>query len=435
MILAKQLPVVLLTVIECMYASSLPLRILILTSSYNVTTVQSVPQWARGEELIPGALLAADEVNARDDILTGVELEPVVLLVPNCSVSEGIHKTISEMLTSRSRPVGIIGLLCNKLARAIVPLISRKKLSLIQLSGAMALREDKYPNFYRFLPHVEYHIRAVLDLMQALNWTRIGLLNSVAGLDNFYVKAAEAFVRQVQTSRRVEILLHAEVGDRGRHDTTIDSIVQTIELSQVRITVAFLSPYQSFDLICQAHLRGLSWPRNAWILFDVSLHDTVTTTECDVDTLLEAMENVFIIQSNVQPEDLNSILISGKTYSSYTQSLRAYIDKTILNPFTNVLYDATWGLSLSINSSLPALQQMNIDLNHQGLDSLNSNVSATIGTNLGSTSFMGASGRFHFSNSTTRQLERRSYVSHKCRMDCSYQLGHLTQAISHQTSI
>ena len=392
-----------LVILLTSYVASQPIRVLILTSTYNVT----VPQWARGEELVPGALLAADEINAKDHLLNGYDLKPVVILVPNCSVSEGIREMVSEILTSQSRIVGIVGLSCNKLTRAIVPLVNHTKLSLIQLSGAMALRpQGLVPNFYRILPKVDYHIKAVLELMQTLNWTKVSLLNSVAGFDNFYVKAAEVFVQQVQKNPRIKILLQAEVGDRGKHDTTVEHIIQIIQLSQVRITIAFLSPYQSFDLMCQAHLRGLTWPRNAWILFDISLQDVVSTVHCDVATLLEAMENAIIIQSNVQPDDLNRTLVSGKTYTNYLKSLSAYMHNTTFNPFANVLYDAVWGIGLSINSSLPTLHQMNIDLNRQQVELSNSILAATVGANFHGTNFTGASGQFYFSNLTTRQLER-----------------------------
>ena len=66
-----------------------PLKIIsIVSNSSDVDT----PLWGRGEELIPGALLAAQELNSNEDILNGFHIEVVPLFVQDCIVSEGILK-------------------------------------------------------------------------------------------------------------------------------------------------------------------------------------------------------------------------------------------------------------------------------------------------------------------------------------------------------
>ena len=69
-----------------------PLKIIsIVSNSSGVDT----PLWGRGEELIPGALLAAQEVNSNEDVLNGFHIE----VVPLDSVSRvGVHEIATDKL-------------------------------------------------------------------------------------------------------------------------------------------------------------------------------------------------------------------------------------------------------------------------------------------------------------------------------------------------
>ena len=91
---------VLVVTLQCLSAVVVavqPLKILsIVSNSSGVDT----PLWGRGEELIPGALLAAQQVNSNEDVLNGFHIEVVPLFVQDCSVSEGIVKTVQELLST-----------------------------------------------------------------------------------------------------------------------------------------------------------------------------------------------------------------------------------------------------------------------------------------------------------------------------------------------
>ena len=383
------------------------LHILFIGSSYS-GPAHSVPQWAIGEELIPGALLAAQEINSRDDILQELEIEVVPIVVPNCSIGTGIVKTVEQILNPTSNILAVVGLFCNRLAEIIVPLASRGDISLIQLSGATALGGGlHYPHHYSTLAGVEYHARAILDLMQALNWTKIGLLNSVSEFDNYYVKAAETFVSEAKKNRSIEILLHAEV------DVTVDYVIKKLEMSKIHIVVTFFPPYKSFDLICRAYLQGLTWPNYAWILSDVPLQDLhkTNTSDCNTETLLRAMEYVIVIQQVVQPADPHGNLVSGRSYTSYMEAMTNHTNT--FNPFANIVYDSVWGLGLASNNSLRELQNQNKVINpfqQFGLPH-SDNLSTIIESHLLETHFAGASGEFVFRKSSTQQLERTVQIT------------------------
>ena len=112
--------------IQCLCAvvvavTNQPLRIISIVSN---NSDANTPLWGRGEELIPGALLAAVQVNNDEDILNGFHVEVVPLLVQDCSVSEGILRTVQELLSTENPVIGVTGLFCYRIAEALAPLLS-----------------------------------------------------------------------------------------------------------------------------------------------------------------------------------------------------------------------------------------------------------------------------------------------------------------------
>ena len=376
-----------------------PLRILILTSNHNNVLAHNVALWERGEELIPGALLASEEINNHPDILNGFIVEPVNIVVPNCNIESGIVEVVREIIKEKNKVVAVAGLFCNRLTEALSPVIGHRGIDLIQLSGSTALKAEKrssdYPHLYSMLPSIQMHIGAILDLMQALDWTRIGLLNSISSYDNYYMKAAEAFdALKNRRNRSIEILFHAEVGGYGNSNTSvaIDYLIQKLMSSKVRIIVAFVTPRAAFQLVCAAYRNQLTWPNYAWIFTDINLEDILPVARCDQETMMEAIEKVIVIRHQIEPERADTFLVSNISYSDYIQTVLNY--STTFNPFANVLHDSIWAIALAMNKSIEKLNSRNLSLRDYGPG--NSEITKIIETNLIQTSFSGAMGKFIF---------------------------------------
>ena len=52
--------------------------------------ITQLPNWRKGEEMIPGAHLAAKEIKAISNLLSGYTFEVIPVRVPQCELSEGI---------------------------------------------------------------------------------------------------------------------------------------------------------------------------------------------------------------------------------------------------------------------------------------------------------------------------------------------------------
>ncbi len=336
------------------------------------------PLWSRGSDLIPGAMLAAREVNALVNGSFSIELS--TLWVDNCNIEETLLQISQKLFYSMTAVLGVVGLSCDNVNDAVTNLVGRKEIGLIQLLGShISNSELQYTQLKRFsvLPKWETHIDTVFDFMNALNWSRIGM---VIGKELLNVAQAEAFESRLKDRRDFELLARVQLEEQ------IQPLLDHLRNSTVKILVAFLSPDEVSFLLCHASNNSLVWPEYAWILPDLSVDEMY---QCNGETINKAMDNVIFLHTKLDPSDNEIVLVSNQTYDNYLKKL----ETNSFNPFTNVLYDMVWAFGLALNNFL---KQFNETVASDYVGALNKNFTANIEMNLLVNNFSGASGDFNF---------------------------------------
>ena len=56
----------------------------VIPTAYTSNDITRIPQWEKGEEILPGAHLAAKEINEHTNLLGGHQLEVIPVRVPHC---------------------------------------------------------------------------------------------------------------------------------------------------------------------------------------------------------------------------------------------------------------------------------------------------------------------------------------------------------------
>ena len=339
--------------LQCLLAVVAVQHLKIISIVSNSSDVDT-PLWGRGEELIPGALLAAEQVNSNEDVLNGFHIEVVPLFVQDCSVSEGILKTVKELLTTEHPVIGVTGLFCPTLVEVLSPLLSHREISLIQLSGATivdhAIAEDSQHTL-SVVSGVESQLEALFSLMEAFSWSRFNLVTiwSSNPLKDYYTKLAERLVdSSIDSNSSFEIknlVLQSELKNSMEH------LVEQLRMSTSPIIVAALPPETAADLLCRAFKNKMTWPRYGWIMLDLTVNESA---QCGGESLLRAMENVIVLQTELEQNN-NLTLVSGNSYKQIVHKPYSYP----FNPYSNVLYDSVWALVLAVNSSLQTLRYSN----------------------------------------------------------------------------
>ena len=172
---------VLVVILKCLSAVVVTVQPLKIISIVSNSSGVDTPLWGRGEELIPGALLAAEEVNSNEDVLNGFHIEVVPVFVQDCSVSEGILKTVQELLSTDNPVIGVTGLFCPRLTKVLSSLLSHKEINIVQLPGAtiVDLEIAEYQNSHTvtILPEIQTQIEALFNLLETLNWNNFNLVS------------------------------------------------------------------------------------------------------------------------------------------------------------------------------------------------------------------------------------------------------------------
>ncbi len=370
-----------------------PLKLIVLVST-NSSDDATTPLWDRGEEIVPGALLAAQEVNNYMDGFT-VEVAPV--LVESCNVNDAILKVVRELVYRDTPVLGVAGLSCENVKSAISSLVGRNEVGIIQLFGATLLsptihQAKDISHQFSVLPNLDTHIEALVELMAQLNWKKIGIVigasESSAAADAFQETVTKQSF-QIEVDLRIQFLV----------DQIEDSLLK-LTSSTTKIIVAFLSPVEASELLCKAFNTSMTWPEYAWILPELTVNEMDHCNDGNTN-ILKAMENVIFFRPKFVPSNANTAtLVSKQTYQSYVQKLASFSNNSF-NPFANLVYDMVWGLSLALNASL---QQGNVTLPTNFIGSMNQDITERMEDKLLQMNFSGASGDFKFL--PDRQLER-----------------------------
>ena len=372
-------------VLQCLSAVVVAVQPLKIISIASNSSGVDTPLWGRGEELIPGALLAAQQVNSNEDVLNGFHIEVVPLFVQDCSVSEGILKTVQELLSTDHPVIGVTGLFCPRLMKVLSSLLSHKAINIVQLPGVTivdhAIAEDQNSQIVKTIPGIQTQIEALFDLLEVLNWNKFNLVSirSRTPLEDYYDKIGRTIVRRAMMDSNPLVL---EAGMKS----SLEKVLEMLRWSTSRIVIAVLPPETAVDLLCHAYKNKMTWPRYGWIMLDLTVSESA---QCGGESLLRAMENVIVLRAK-----------SNITYRNFVQRIKQHSPSTTThNPYTNVLYDSVWALALAVNSSLQTLQHSNLTLTAKTVfGTLDKETVQILQEDLLETTFTGASGEFKYGN-------------------------------------
>ena len=367
----------------------------------------SLQHQRRGLEILPAAQVAVTTINNDTSILPGYCLELIELVTEGCNRNTALVE-FTKLITRRElNIVGVAGLFCKAVTEDISRFAGHPGIDLIQISGSKSPSfqdHKKYPRLYRMLPSSRIYIETLAELMEQLNWNKVGFIGS-ANQDDYYRKTAEALTEIVNVSN---------IGFYGEFDlanTPIFTLLKQLQYSGVKITFVLLPALEASELICAAYLQGLTWSSYAWIVADRSREDLFLSTQCDTQSKVMATEHILLIQNQLEP-DSDSDLVSGRRYSdncSEYLSTQAFHPKPSLHSdlYSNVLYDSVWAFALALNSSLDILCEMNMslkDYSPSNFTPTNGRIADVIEKELSQITYCGVRGLVKFDNSREVKL-------------------------------
>ena len=357
-------------------------------------TIENQPSssWERGLEILPGAEVAVEYINQREDILPGHKLELKVINSITCKSElnqELLLSFINFTFYHDVNTIGLIGSLCSNSDQLISSLLASYSImnQPFLSSSATVSSKDKNltpPNYYRILQPADIFIDAFSVLAGDLNWQRIAVVTE--SVQSYFLSYAEAF-SDIATKRKAYkitpfIQLH--------ENQPLNFAFRELQMFDSKIIVLSLSIAHAIDILCLAKERGLTWPNYAWIVHSITFVDFSVATESidmNICNIQEALEGVILLEHRLNNMIHFGILLNvGYTYEeyfkTYTEKLARQSAKVNtplrLNAYANLLHDSVWVLALAFHSQ--------------------TNNSSLFPDNINNISFMGTLGEINFSN-------------------------------------
>jgi len=371
-------------------------------------TAAGIPKWDRGLEILPAAWLAADRINGDPNILPGYHLELIPVDTGLCTPqfhSQALVNLVRTLTQEDHHIVGVVGLFCTSLVQLISPFAGRSDLNLLQISGSVSPKflnnERQYPHLYQIIPSTAIYIDVVFSLMEQFERTRIGVVASINEFDSYYFHTAEEFLQSAKHNPSLSVSFRSYL--------FASSLMKGLQKDGKRIMFASVGVQKAADIICSAYQKGLTWPNYVWIFYEIDLEDLLlyASEHCNVDAMKiqEAIEGVFLLRYQLQPNNPGIESVIGQSYSEYYNEYLQYLNRSSAemnislspNIYANVLHDSVLAFALALNHSV---QDLNLapDCFQIGSESFTHPLKDTLST----LSFNGALGHNSFRNSSSR---------------------------------
>ena len=355
--------------------------------------------WKRGEEILPGAQVAAREINEFSNLLKSYQLEVIPLRVSQCDISRGIVPFVDKITSKQNNVVGIVGYLCDNVAQQFSRLIEHKPIDTLQIS-ATRLDKDTFPHLqHSIVPLSESIARAAAQLLQRLNWSKVAVMSN----QNLNFKDTKDAFLKVANKYGIKVTLSLTLESSQSSFGSSKQYLQELLKFGIKIIVAFVSPTEAVEILCSAYPSGFRWPNYAWILAEaIDIEFLKYSKSCSLNAALTALNNTLVLRLQMGPPNDTIILPSGLNYSTYFDAYLEELGKSSThlsvplknNPYANVLYDSIWAIALAINKSLNEENLSLAGINKESREAIKDALASQLST----LSFQGATGFLNFSH-------------------------------------
>ena len=292
--------------------------------------------WEKGEEILPGAMVASNGINNDSQLNISLKL----LLVDSGQITSSgysysgyVMETIAN-LTLQDRLDKIAGIAGVLHPNVLLALKSFKLpiASLVHFAGVPHI-----PNVFYMTASTSVVADSLAALMGYFNADTMGLITDMYNWHYFRVSN--------QISKVTNISLYIQIGQRSTKQS-LSKVTTRLSRSSVKVIFVSANPSVSIQVLCEAYKSGLTWPKYAWILLSFLYNggQQQMGEDCSIQDVLEGILSLELAQAE-----------SGITHTSLGG-----------NPFAYVLHDSIWKLALAATTANHSLNsQLNGPFLHQ----------------------------------------------------------------------
>ena len=278
--------------------------------------------WERGEEILPGALAAIEEAELDFPSLnlTLVVANSGLVTRYNCPYSGNVLEVIVNLTRQRrlSDIIGIAGILHPNIL-AILNRFQLPTASLIHLNDVPHYSNVHYPT-----ASISTLTDAILIFLKEIRPKKIGIITETK-------QPYLTISNQVHGKANITLPLYTQIVNK--HHQSFSALVDRVTASNIHVILLSVGPSTAIPILCEASIRGLMWPKYAWILHSYQIEDLLQSSESIIKqecSLQKSLKGIFIFQLT---KKVGKLLNGSAGF----------------NPYADILYDSVGAVISSIN--------------------------------------------------------------------------------------
>ncbi|XP_064390840.1 gamma-aminobutyric acid type B receptor subunit 2-like [Halichondria panicea] len=382
---------------------------------------------------VPAIELAEELINADSSILPGYNLTHTPVVDTMCDRTVSLNEYFDAISPPHPTVLGLLGCGCSVASTPVAEIIHHNSIS--QISYASSLTElsnrERFPNFFRTYPSDTIFTPAIVSLIREYGWKRIAFITQD---ERLFTET----LTQVQDPLEEAGI---EVANRMiSSPLPITGLSANFFFEDKDYRVFFINTYSAIgkQIICEAYLRGYTYPKYAWLTYGWYQDRWWTEevypelTNCTDNQLAEFLHRSIALQLLPNLNELNATTDTGLTPRDFDSRYKRKLgtpqaqDNDTFIFLATIAYDAIWTLALALNrtnemvGSLTREEILNmtqcggtdeetgVEWEVVSLENFiysNQLMGCIIRWNLERTNFVGISGQINFDNDGSRVVD------------------------------
>lgn len=301
--------------------------------------------WIGGSGCLPAALMALDDVNAREDLLPGYKLE-MTYKDSQCNPGKAARFMYDLIYYPPKKVILVCG--CSTVCSIVAESANMWNLIVVGYGSSSPALSDRsrFPTFFRTHPSATIHNPTRIRLFEKYGWSRVAII----------LETEEVFI---ETARDLEQRCRAhgiQLLTRVSFVRQPSDAMDNLKRADPRIIIGMFYKQQARRVMCEAYKRGLYGEKYVWFLigwYEDDWWTEVKDLECTLEQMKTAVEGHITTEGLVLNQD-NAQTISGYTSKDWLRRYQYELSQQARDQQQAAFVQTTAAISKGSLSAVPS---------------------------------------------------------------------------------
>ena len=339
---------------------------------FQIPGSQQQPSYTDGPILLPGAELAVEQINQREDLLPGYYMS-ITVANSACNLnSHTIVNFVEPFFHSGVSFAGILGPACSDAAEVVSAITGESGVSILNfhiVSSPQLSNRKRYGYSFGTVGSSRVYVGLFLQLMKQNDWQSVAIFYEESKI--FYATAYSLLVEELpRVFPQGNIIFSSDVSDTylplsliSNHHVRVILVLSTSDLThRMLCLISRVYPQFKFPAYQFVFMEARTFYFHNPVNFTFNNRDYA----CSVKEITQIMEGFLFSHIKLDLVNTSTDLVSGMTYEEYYEKYQEKVGKSVENGVTtewaNPTYDGVWSLALALNHSIPKLNAIGLNL-------------------------------------------------------------------------